>query len=56
MRWGRAVALSALVVALALLIFMVPRLVDDTRALSAQLPMLLEKNVQGSSPAKTKIE
>ena len=39
------VYLPFLVVALALLIFMVPRLVDDTRALWAQLPALLEKNV-----------
>jgi predicted PurR-regulated permease PerM len=39
------VYLPFLILALALLIFMVPRLIDDTRALSAQLPMLLEKNV-----------
>jgi predicted PurR-regulated permease PerM len=39
------VYLPFLVLALALLVFMVPRFIDDTRALSAQLPTLLEKNV-----------
>jgi predicted PurR-regulated permease PerM len=39
------VYLPFLVLALGLLIFMVPRLVDDTRALSAQLPVMIEKNV-----------
>ena len=39
------VYLPFMMLALGLLIFMVPRLVDDTRALSAQLPTLLEKNV-----------
>src|ERR1700736_1098080 len=39
------VYLPFLILALALLIFMVPRLIVDTRALGAQLPMLLEKNV-----------
>src|SRR6266852_1407031 len=39
------VYLPFVVIALALLIFMVPRLIDDTRALGAQLPVLLEKNV-----------
>src|SRR5438552_15454294 len=34
-----------LVVAVVLLVIMVPRLVDDTRALSAQLPALIEHNV-----------
>src|SRR5881397_1929978 len=39
------VYLPFLIVALALLIFMVPRLVHDMRALGAQLPLLLERNV-----------
>src|SRR6266849_38806 len=39
------VYLPFLMVALALLIFMVPRLVSDMRALGAQLPVLLEKNI-----------
>lgn len=34
-----------LFIAIVLLLFMVPRLIDDMRALGAQLPMLLEKNV-----------
>ena len=34
-----------LLLAVVLLIVMVPRLIDDTRALSAQLPMLIEHNV-----------
>jgi predicted PurR-regulated permease PerM len=39
------VYLPFLVIAIALMVFMVPRLVADTRQLSAQLPALLEKNV-----------
>ena len=39
------VYLPLLIVALALLIFMVPRLVHDMRALGAQLPLLLDRNV-----------
>src|SRR5258706_13388266 len=39
------VYLPFVIIALALLIFMVPRLIDDTRALGAQLPALLEKNL-----------
>ena len=39
------VYLPFLAIAIALLVFMVPRLVIDMRALGAQLPVLLEKNV-----------
>src|SRR5262249_11506255 len=39
------VYLPFLMVALSLPIFIVPRLVHDMRALSAQLPLLLEKNI-----------
>src|SRR5207245_7502914 len=39
------VYLPFLCVAVALLVFMVPRLVVDMRSLSAQIPQLIEKNV-----------
>jgi predicted PurR-regulated permease PerM len=48
------VYLPFLVIAIALLIFMVPRLVDDTRALSAQLPALLERMSSRRSSATSR--
>src|SRR5438128_6499344 len=39
------VYLPFLCIAIALLVFMVPRLILDMRSLSAQLPLLLEKNI-----------